>query len=602
MKKKWKKYLSIVGVFSVLALAAFVTIPVNAETDENSTIPQRVYFGEVSVGGMTQDEAKRAVEEYISGMQSKNVTLQAGKNTVQVPVSQLGISWGNPEIAQEAAGLGKSGNLITRYKAMKDLENQDKVYELAYKVDSQKISQVLESNAEQLNTEAEDGGLTRENGSFTVVPGSQGVTVNIEKSVEILEKYFSKDWKGEAATIEVAADVVEPKGSEEELGKVKDLLGSFHTSYGSSGGNRSQNVQNGASKINGSVIYPGDSFSVYETVSPFDAENGYELAGSYENGTTVETYGGGICQVSTTLYNAVIRAELEITERFNHSMIVNYVDPSADAAIAGTYKDLKFTNNTKAPIYIEGYTADKVIYFNIFGQETRPENREISFESETLSTTNPGTEYRAAPGQPIGYMSQTQSSHTGYTAQLWKIVTVDGKEESREVFNKSSYKASPTVILVGTASASPDAVNAINAAIGSQSSGAIHEAIAQWNDAALAAQQPPEQPPVDPNNPNPADQNNPVDPNNPNPTDPNNPVDPNNPNPTDPNNPDPGGENPGGENPGGEDPGNENPGGENPGNENPGNENPGGEDPGNENPGGETPTDNNGGENPESGD
>jgi len=488
--KSWKKYLSIAGVLFVLALTAIITIPVNAETDEKSTIPQRVYFGEVPVGGMTQEEAKAAVEEYINGKLTQNVTLQAGKNTVQVHVSQFGISWGNPEIAEEAAGLGKSGNLIVRYKAMKDLENEDKVYELSYDVDEGKIGQVLESNAQTLNTEAKDGGLTRENGSFSVIPGSQGVSINIENSKEILEKYFSSEWNGTVSDpIELAADVVEPRGSEEELGKVKDLLGGFHTSYSSSGAGRSKNVENGASLINGTVVYPGDVFSVYEAVSPFDAEHGYELAGSYENGTTVETYGGGICQVSTTLYNAVIRAELEITERSNHSMIVSYVDPSADAAIAGTYKDLKFTNNTNAPIYIEGYTEGRELYFNVYGQETRPAGREVSFVSETLSTTEPGTQYQASSGHAIGYISQKQSSHTGYTAQLWKVVTENGVEKSREVFNKSTYKASPRIVVVGTASANPEASAAMNAAVGSQNEGTIRAAAAQWNDAAQAAAQ-----------------------------------------------------------------------------------------------------------------
>ncbi len=486
--KKWRKYLSIAGAFLVLAVAAIVMIPVNAETDEKTTIPQRVYFGDIAVGGMTQEEAAAAVEEYLNELQNKTLTLRAGKNSVDVSLSEIGVSWGNPEIAEEAAALGKSGNLIVRYKAMKDLENEDKVYELAYKVDSGKISQMLEANAQTLNTEAKDGSLTRENGSFTVVPGSQGVSVNVEESTKILEEYFSKEWKGEQASIEIAADVVEPRGSEEELGKVKDLLGGFHTSYGTSGAGRAKNVQNGASKINGSVIYPGDTFSVYEAVSPFDAENGYELAGSYENGTTVETYGGGICQVSTTLYNAVIRAELDIEERFNHSMIVSYVDPSADAAIAGTYKDLKFKNNTDAPLYIEGYTKDMVIYFNVYGQETRPADREVIFESETLSTSDPGVVYQAS-GDPIGYISQKQSSHVGYTAQLWKIVKVGGVEESREVFNKSTYKASPRIVIVGTGSANPEASAAMNAAVGSQDQGTIEAAAAQWNDAALAAQQ-----------------------------------------------------------------------------------------------------------------
>ena len=272
--KKWRKYVPLMGAFLILAVAAIVMIPVNAETDETSTIPQRVYFGDIAVGGMTQEEAATAVEEYLDELQSQKVTLRAGDNTVEVPVSQIGITWGNPDIAEEAAALGKSGNLIVRYKAMKDLENQDKVYELSYKADSQKISQMLEANAQALNTEAKDGGLTREDGGFTVIPGSQGVSVNVEESTKILEEYFSKEWKGEAASIEIVADVVEPRGSEAELSKVKDLLGGFHTSYGTSGAGRAKNVQNGASKINGSVIYPGDTFSVYEAVSPFDAENG----------------------------------------------------------------------------------------------------------------------------------------------------------------------------------------------------------------------------------------------------------------------------------------------------------------------------------------
>ncbi|MCI9532001.1 MAG: hypothetical protein HFH38_09700 [Lachnospiraceae bacterium] len=487
MKRTWKKYVAVASMVLVLGLAAVIAIPASAEVKETDTIPKRVYFDEISVGGMTQEEAEAAVEEYMKGIQSQTITISAGKNTAQIPVSQLGVTWSNPEIVKEAAGLGKSGNLIARYKAMKDLENEDRVYNLSFEVDSQKVEQVLEANAPKLNTEAKDASLARENGGFNITPGSQGVTVNIEKSLEVLNAYFAKEWDGGSGTVELVADVVDPRGTEEEFAKVKDLLGSFHTSYSSSGAGRSKNVENGANLINGALLYPGDSFSVYEAVSPFDAEHGYELAGSYENGTTVETYGGGICQVSTTLYNAVIRAELEVTERSNHSMIVNYVDPSADAAIAGTYKDLKFVNNTDAPIYIEGYTADRQLYFNIFGQETRPANREVSFVSETLSTTQPGVQYQAAPGRPIGYISQTQSSHTGYTAQLWKVVTVDGVEESREVFNKSSYNASPTIIQVGTASGNPSAVGAMNAAIGSQNRGAIDAAIAQWNDAALAA-------------------------------------------------------------------------------------------------------------------
>ncbi|MEG1290692.1 MAG: VanW family protein, partial [Lachnospiraceae bacterium] len=315
MMKNWKRYLSIAALTMVLALAVIITIPVNANAEKTNTIPQRVYVGEISVGGMTKEEAQEAVDSYIGELQSKVITLMAGENTLEVTAGDFGITWRNPEVIEEALELGKSGNLIARYKAAKDLEHEDKVYQIAYGIDHQKVVKLLESNKDTLNTKAINAGLERKDGKFIIIPGSQGVTVNSEESITILESYFTKEWKGTDQTVELAAEVAQPKGTEEELGKVKDVLGSFNTSYSSSASGRSQNVTNGTQKINGSVVYPGDTFSVYEAVNPFNAENGYELAGSYENGATVDTYGGGICQVSTTLYNAVIRAELNVVER-----------------------------------------------------------------------------------------------------------------------------------------------------------------------------------------------------------------------------------------------------------------------------------------------
>ena len=205
---------------------------------------------------------------------------------------------------------------------------------------------------------------------------------------------------------------------------------------------RTNNIKTGASKLDGLVVYPGETISVSEAIGPTTAENGYYPAGSYENGTTVETYGGGICQVSTTLYNAVIRAELEIVTRAAHSMIVSYVEPSMDAAIADGIKDLQFKNNQETPIYIEGYTSGGIIYFNIYGKETRPSNRRVDFVSEVTSQTEPEKEYVAVGDQPVGYIETTTKPHIGYTARLWKIVYENDVEVSRKVFNNSKYNPS----------------------------------------------------------------------------------------------------------------------------------------------------------------
>ena len=224
---------------------------------------------------------------------------------------------------------------------------------------------------------------------------------------------------------------------------------------------------------------------MYEAIAPLDASGGYELAGAYENGTTVESYGGGVCQVSTTLYNAVIRAELDITERYAHSMLVTYVQPSMDAAIASNLKDLKFKNNQEAPIYIEGYCSGGIVYFNVFGQETRPADRQVNFVSETVSEEEPTIQVQTTE-DPIGTVT-VQKAHIGKSAKLWKIVTVDGVEESREVFNTSKYKATPRIISVGMGSDNEEAIGAMNAAIATQDEAIIRSAAATWCSDAVAA-------------------------------------------------------------------------------------------------------------------
>jgi hypothetical protein len=159
-------------------------------------------------------------------------------------------------------------------------------------------------------------------------------------------------------------------------------------------------------------------------------------------------------------------------------MLVSYVQPSMDAAIAGNYKDLRFKNNTDAPVYIEGYTSGGILYFNVYGKETRAANREISFESETLSTTDPDTQYNLDSGSSLGSWTVVQSAHQGCVAQLWKIVTVDGVQQSRDLFNKSTYQSSPKIVTIGTKDASETTLAALKAAIASGDESAVRSAAA----------------------------------------------------------------------------------------------------------------------------
>ena len=480
--RKWKFILPVVAIVAVLTAVA--TTSVQADKTEDNTIADRVYIGEVAVGGMTSEEASAAVNDYVDQLSDDVITLKAGEYTVETTVEALGMTW-EEETARvtEAVNLGKTGNLIDRYKVKKDLEHNDMVLPLVLTVDETMANQIIQDNKDALNNEAVDYGLKREDGKFVVTGGASGVVINEAGCVDAINAFFAAGWTGETV-IELPCETQLPKGSPEELAKVKDVLGKYSTDFSTSAAGRKQNVRNAAGLINGAVLYPGEEFSVYTAINPMTAENGYALAGSYENGTTVQTYGGGVCQVSTTLYNAAIRAELEITERWEHSMVVGYVPASADAAIAGTYKNLKFKNTTDYPVYIEGYTNGGTLSFVIYGCETRPANREVSFVSETLTQKEAGVKF-VATGAPVGTIDKKQSAHEGKTARLWKVVTVDGKQVSKDIFNKSTYMASPAIYEVGTASEVPEATAAMKAAIASGDLATVQAAAAQWKNATL---------------------------------------------------------------------------------------------------------------------
>ncbi len=457
-----------------LILAFLCVCREQAFAKEEKRILPGIFIESMSVEGKTAGEARAMVESYVrDNLLGKTVTLIAvDGNAVQITPADVGLVWSNPEIVEEAADIGQKGNVVQRYKAAKDLQHENKVFHLQFDVDRALVGQILQEQCAPFNVEARDATLSRTESGFVVNQGQTGKVVDEAASTQLICDYFNSDWnEGENAAIELMVTVSEPRGTDEELMKVKDVLGTFTTSFRTSGPSRSANVANGCSLINGVTLYPGDEFSTCEAITPFTTENGYYMAASYLNGQVVDSLGGGICQVSTTLYNAVLLSELEVTERHNHSMIVTYVDPSADAAIAeSSGKDFKFINNTQAPIYIEGITTDdKQITFTIYGMETRDSGHQVRYESEVVSTTYPDSEViYPSEALPVGSVS-VQSAHVGYKANLWKIVTENGQEVSREQVNSSSYKMVPRTATVGVSTQDPNAYNAIMAAIATNS-------------------------------------------------------------------------------------------------------------------------------------
>lgn len=486
--KSWSRLVTAVFVCLLFWGLGFPDMKVCAAEE---TVKQGVYAESLDLSGMTGAEALSSVAGYVESLKEVPVTLIAGGgNEVVTTAGALGLAWSNPDLVEEALELGTAGNVIERYKVIKDLEHENIVYDIELSFDISAINDLLAGECSRYDQKAVNASLKRENGTFQIVQGQTGYKLDVESSIDNVYDYLTGEWTGEPVSINLNITVEEPRGNEGDLALVQDVLGTFTTSFSTSGKSRTANVTNGCKLVDGTTVYPGEEFSFYEAVAPFSQNNGYYMAASYLNGKVVDSIGGGICQVSTTLYNTVLKAELEVTERHNHSMIVTYVDPSADAAIAeSSGKDFKFINNTDAPIYIEGIIQNKKITFNIYGKETRPANRKVSYVSEILETIQPTSDqiYQDA-GQPIGYFVNGESVHIGYKARLWKVVTVDGKEVSREQVNKSSYKMTPRSATVGVGTSDPNAYNEIQAAIGTGSIDHVKNVIAILTGQAATAQ------------------------------------------------------------------------------------------------------------------
>lgn len=448
MKGKVSRILAVAGCLALVSAGTHLYVSANTSQDK---ICDGIYIGSIDVGGMSVEKATKKVKKYVEQAKNENVTVKIDDEKVTTTLEELGYSCDVDSFVEEAYNYGKTGDIIKRYKEQKDVEKKEVVYDLAFQLDKEKVNEFVNEKCTVYDVTAKDATLKRTKGKFVIEEESNGREIVADETAEKIQKVIASQWITGGIEIDAIMNDTTPKYDSSMLAECKDVLGSYSTSFSSSGSERSQNLINAARLIDGTVVYPGDTFSTSEHLVPFTQENGYEVAKAYASGQVVDSVGGGVCQAATTLYNALLKAELEITERYNHSMIVAYVKPSMDAAISEGSKDLKFKNNTDTPIYIEAYTANRCIYFTVYGKETRDlENRKVEYLSEVLETIQPGEDkVTIDPSLPDGYETVTQSAHIGYKAILWKIVYENGKQVSKEQVNSSYYAPEPRYVTKG---------------------------------------------------------------------------------------------------------------------------------------------------------
>lgn len=297
----------------------------------------------------------------------------------------------------------------------------------------------------------------------TIIPEQNGIVMDAEQARTIIGD-------GTEATYTIPVTVTPAAVTKEVLDRAlfRDVLASTSTSLNTSNVDRTNNVTLAAKYMNGTILNPGEEFSYNGVVGQRTPERGFKAAGAYSNGQLIDEVGGGVCQPSSTLYMAVLRADLEVTERTNHSMTVSYTPLGQDATVSYGSLDFKFKNDTNYPIKLITVREGSQMKVTIMG--TKVDDKTVRLETEVLETLTPETVKKTDSALKPGETEVQQSAVTGYKTITYKYITVNG-ETTKEVANRSSYKKRDKIVLVGPEAAASEPASSANTTTSSSSSG-----------------------------------------------------------------------------------------------------------------------------------
>lgn len=343
---------------------------------------------------------------------------------------------------------GKSGE-TAEIKSVKETINKAlNEYNIKDKIKYSPVKHKLDENEiktlhEQISKEVKNATLDKNN-NYAVIEGQVGAKFDLEEAT----KKYNKTAQGKQFTVD--ATIIQPKINKETLEKnlFRDVLGEYTTTVTGSSVRRN-NVKLAGEKCNNVILLPGEEFSYNNVVGKRTKANGFGEAAAYLNGETVQEVGGGICQTSSTLYNAVLYANLKITERKNHTFVSGYVPIGRDATVSWGGPDFKFKNDQDYPIKIVVSYVNNKITTKILG--TNIDNIKVEIKSQKLSSTNFNTKYEDDPTLPEGQTVVKQAGTQGSKAKSWRYVyDANGKLISSKEEAYSVYKGHDEIILRGT--------------------------------------------------------------------------------------------------------------------------------------------------------
>ena len=441
-------------VFVGLALlcflaAAVITLTYQREYDRlqlmqetvsaSGFFPGILVYGQ-DVAGLEYDQAKALLVQVLAeedALRVVNVQLDGQTYSLNIPATH-----NLDEVLISAFNVGREGELEERYQIITGLQDSPMDFDITTQLDDSGVDAFVAELAQRSLVPAVDATVSDfdpETRSFTFTDEQTGRQLYADHLREQIDLMIKNDDFSRTLTAEF--EELLPSVTKAQLESQNKLLASFTTTT-TSNSNRNTNIRLCSSAFNGYVVAPGEVFSINDLTGPRTAAKGYKDAGTIRDGILVDEPGGGVCQVSTTLFNAVVRAGMEIVERHNHSWPSDYVEVGMDAAIDYPAKDFKFKNVSDSPIYLVAIFEDRELTVEVYGKPVLEEGITIELRSHVDSTIERGEDIyefdaNLLPGETV----QLRKGRDGKVASTYiRYMRGDTLVEEKLLF-KSNYPA-----------------------------------------------------------------------------------------------------------------------------------------------------------------
>ena len=465
MKKRARKNLKmqkyVVIACSVLAVAAACgvgyTLSVkHSVADWENKIYSGVKVAGIDLSGKTKAQAKEELQSYEETINKKVITAKKDDKSYELKYSDMSPKFNIDDTVEEAFKYGKDKGLFEKHKFIKKGAAKDLTLKFDY--NAEPIKSFENKISKDLNVSVKNASIALNGGSISVTDDKTGIAVDVDKLDKLIKDSITAE-KDAAATIEIPTKVTEPKVKKADLAKIDGKISGFSTQFDPSNVDRSKNLEIAAGFINGTVVMPGDTFSYNDTVGERTVERGFRNGAVFVNNKVEQDVGGGVCQVSTTLYRSIMAAGIKSTERHNHSLKATYSDYGLDATVSWGYLDYKFKNTYDFPIYIQGYTTSNQVVFNVYGNKAGMGGKTYDLVAEKVKDVPAGAKTIQDSTLKEGQVVWDEKAIDGVVVNSYRITYQNGSQIAKEFVAKDTYAKVDGVKRVGTQKAVQPTVN-----------------------------------------------------------------------------------------------------------------------------------------------